>query len=82
MARELSLLALACLVCDLLEKSAENTAVKHLATSLVCGACVCLGVKITYNSVSKFVEIVSKPVKEGAKIGKEAALDKLKNGGK
>jgi hypothetical protein len=78
----LTLIGITCLACALLEKTADNTAVKHLATSLVCGTCVCIGSKITYASASKFVDIISKPVKETARIGKEKALDKLKKNGK
>jgi hypothetical protein len=43
---------------------------------------VCIGVKITYDSASKFIEIISKPIKETERIGKEKALDQLKKGGK
>ena len=78
----MTLIGLTCIACALLEKSAENTVVKHLATSAVCATCVYVGGKISYDAASKLVEMVSKPVKEGAKTGKEAALEKLKNGGK
>ena len=77
-----TLIGITCIACGLLEKMAENTAVKQLATSLVCAACVCVGGKISYDAASKFVDMVAHPVQEAAKIGKEAALDKLKKGGK
>jgi hypothetical protein len=78
MDRSLGLIGITCLACALLEKTVDNIVVKHLATALVCGACACVGGKMSYDAASKFLNLISKPVKEAARIGNENALNQLK----